>query len=521
MKKQDDAIKKLYICRTQHEELVIISKILIEFNDGSFSYVELPSSYARKNQNKKDLERDMLLNEINFDIDYLFDQTNIDSNLLGVGIVFVHPDNLELQEFVEKKIRNIKMLNLKSNENVTILASLFSSATTLTELISTIISPSVVDICLTSLSSMISSIGFFGAAYYNLKSNQLCSEVKSKKENILASKFKLSFSCLMLALNIGFNMTNFNINSDYMKQSIRLSKYLYILEKQDEILFNLDNPFSDNSSFTLNVDEEVDVLMEAFDFNSLLSAKDLEIILSLEKYLEDNPYLDKQVLYEKFASIGIVKFLFDNGSVSGDYSRELNIVGIYDCWGKDKQEYSETMLHELVHATGYLDNYMLNEGMTSLICAEYFSDFKVKNAYCDHVLITKIFCELITPEKMLEAYSNSDMSIIRNEMLKINPNVKDYEMLMLTMQEYGQRFKDTEDFSDFVITNEELIRQMLKLLLPYLESEHLSEETKIQILCYMGYLGQWEVVGDKAYFNISDNFNDLIQNPYIKNKNQR
>ena len=42
---------------------------------------------------------------------------------------------------------------------------------------------------------------------------------------------------------------------------------------------------------------------------------------------------------------------------------------------------------------------------------------------------------------MLEAYTKNDMSIIKNEMLKLNPNESDYNNLMNKMQKYSDEYK--------------------------------------------------------------------------------
>ena len=180
--------------------------------------------------------------------------------------------------------------------------------------------------------------------------------------------------------------------------------------------------------------------MEAFQLNPFLDDKDLEIALSMEKYIENNPYLDYEKLYETFASFGMIHTDYDNNRFAGTTIRDLNIITIYDYENlKQDPYYISTLQHEIIHLTGHLDNIVLNEGMTELLQAEYFNDGNA-TGYYEYVTLTKIFCELIGSDKMLEAYSTENMSLIKEEMLKINPSEHDYDSLMNTLQEYGTKY---------------------------------------------------------------------------------
>lgn len=507
MEKQENKLKKLYVCREHHGEIDIISKVLIGFEDDSYTYFRLFSDNEMSLEELKQ-NHDLILKDLNSYIKEMFNKNNnYNSDLNDVQIIFVQPDDLELQKFVNDRIKNADIQDIKADEKGKMVIGYIFYLLAMSGMM--INNNPIFSISINMLNSFLSSLNFYKATRYNRELKLL------QVPNQLLRKIKFSFSCLMLSLNIGFSCANLCVNFDALQQDIKLSRYLDVIEKQEDILIDLDNPFAESQNLVTTTDAEVNLLMEAFGANPLLNDKDLEIALSLQKYLENNPYLDMESLYETFASVGIVRFIYENGNVSGDYSRNLNIVGIYDYLAVDKEDYCETLQHELVHSTGHLDNYMLDEGMTTLICSEYFSDFKITNAYCDHVLMTKVFCELITSDKMLEAYSKQDMTIIKTEMLKLNPNEEDYEKLLTVMQEYGKRFKETEKLNNFAVDNKELIHQMIDLLIPYLQSEKLDLDTKTEIVYYMGNLGQWEVNGYKAYFNTSDDESTIIKNPYV------
>ena len=259
-------------------------------------------------------------------------------------------------------------------------------------------------------------------------------------EDDLVKKLRFSFSLALLSLHAMVGIKNFALSLDAVKQD----QYEYalqeekddVVEKRKLIIEGLDNPFESGTMFT-SADAMTNVLMEAFNLNPLIEEKDREIASNLRQYLVENPYLNYEKLYDDFASFGIIDTNVTRGNVAA--ANFANYIVVYNRDNQQEERYSNHLEHELVHRTGHLPGMMmLNEGMTSLIHYEYMSDFQYTSAYYDEILMTKIFCELITPDKMLEAYSKEDTSIIQNELLKLNPDEDKYQQFINLLNEYSE-----------------------------------------------------------------------------------
>ena len=351
------------------------------------------------------------------------------------------------------------------------------------------------------LNTMLSIYSFNSAIKFNKRRDELKVESSSFK------RLKLYFSYLMIALNVGLSVRNLSVNFEKMQYAITLVNTAC---KQHEILSDLENHFSDSDSQFLvtTSDAATNLLMEAFQLNPFLDDKDLEIALSMEKYIENNPYLDYEKLYETFASFGMIHTDYDNNRFAGTTIRDLNIITIYDYENlKQDPYYISTLQHVIIHLTGHSDNIVLNEGMTELLQAEYFNDGNA-TGYYEYVTLTKIFCELIGSDKVLEAYSTENMSLIKEEMLKINPSEHDYDSLMNAMQEYGTKYQMANGLEELPDVDK---YPFYLLLLPYLKSDQLSETTQTEILHYIEHLDSKTNYNTfKFYFNIKDDEQKIL-----------
>ncbi len=181
------------------------------------------------------------------------------------------------------------------------------------------------------------------------------------------------------------------------------------------------------------------------------------------------------------------------------YDSFNNIIYQYNNDGKEKsfEDYRSDLGHELVHATGNLESTFLNEGMTTIISSEYIDDFSLdRSGYYDHVLITRCLCEIIGADKMLEAYSQDNMDIIRDELLKLNSDIRYYEQFIEVMDNYQQALT-SEDF-DYMFSSKP---KFIQALAPYLEN--IPEENLARIGEYFQLLNtfDYDAVPKVAYYN--------------------
>lgn len=502
-------IEKIFVCRTKIEDKDIVEKALIQYSDGSYDYIQLPPRYDKMNMRKKRQSRILLESKLSSWMKNLSAQYSSYSNDLENGKVLIITDkDVDLKQYVDDIIeREIDKLK-QSREHVNLINSIYLFALSIMNFNfakNTFLPTSEIEGGKAFIGYEVAYLIPYSVSLIASINANLCNKKRKLQpsEYKIVKRLKLYLSYLMIILNIGLNISNLNINYE---KFARLPS-LVTLEKKKmmriNILKNLDNPFSDPNHFVTTTEAEVNLLMEAFQNNPMLEDTDVEIALALKKYLEENPYCNYEELYQEFATLITINdshryTVTGNNYNAAEYNREENIITMYVT--PSKKHYIGGLEHELIHKTGYLDNIMLNEGMASLIQAEYMNYGMVSDAYYDHVLMTKIFCELITPKKMLEAYSKRDMSIIKQEMLKINSNEEDYNNLMNAMQEYGNDFHDGVN-NQFRQKYEDISTQFYILLTPYLNSNHIKEDHIIRIMAYIEDFGKSMNARFATYFN--------------------
>jgi len=440
---ENNQIEKIYITRDGGK---YPDQILIEYINRNSSYFTLSSSYSKKSKEAKEKEEQKM-------------------------------------EMILKKILGQQQKIQKETE----LENLFLTASLGTFALGHFLRlpPSLV------FSYLFSS----QAIWRNLKIRQL-----SKKKSKLLKNLKLQFSIFLLGLSLSNYCHSLSVNVDcfdspyqyQLNQDIDAS-----LDQRRVVLSNLDNPFHGDCTFTTE-DAAVDILMGAFDYNPLIEEEDRQIAMNLRQYIEENPYFNYEKCYEDFCSFGIIDTNVDLNSIAAQSFEEY--IVIYNKKNVSQDSYKTTLLHELMHRTGHLDNKSLNEGMTTLLVSEYMMDFNIDNNYFDQVLLTKIFCELVTPEKMLEAYSKEDIGIIEDELLKINPDVSDCQNLFKILNEYG-----------FKVESPKFRELFQEAISPYLYHANLEEDSLSRIQIYLNSIGKQMNCTGAVYFNQNSNRLDYVK----------
>lgn len=178
----------------------------------------------------------------------------------------------------------------------------------------------------------------------------------------------------------------------------------------------------DTYDFSNLSDEEyhvkaVDIIFNNLHNNPYLTEDDLNTLLELKQYCLENPYLDYSNLLQQMLTIRI-KDRYSLGTSMGSTSTNSDIIYCYPNCYQDVGRKS-IILHEGIHHTGSLNNNILDEGMTSIIEAEYFHDGNIINGYHNEVIITKLFCEILGSNIMLEAYTTQNDDMINSALLKL------------------------------------------------------------------------------------------------------
>jgi len=204
-------------------------------------------------------------------------------------------------------------------------------------------------------------------------------------------------------------------------------------------------------------DVDLDDILLAYDANVKISDEYQELIPRFERYLEDNSYLDTARLYSKAVDLVV----YDNYElpdyVSGGYFDRDSIIYL-----KEENAYLNelTFYHELIHMTGCykIDNSLcksLSEGMTSLLCMEYFGSGRDLDEYDIYRKVVKILCEIVGPDVMLQSFSNfedisSKDSVLYKAFYAIWPDDKAYNKLVKSILLLDNSFSNymNDDFKN-------------------------------------------------------------------------
>ena len=479
--KEIKEIKRIYICDDIINDNHIIKKVLVEFMDDSKDYFTLSDRYYENNLKKQD----KLYHEFEKKIEpYINKALETDCKSGSSKLVMVHSNDERLNAYVEKCIADIDKDDNIFNENLCLTAACFSS--------------------LLSFLSPYSFFKFFALSTSAFALSDNLSYVEDKKSKRIVKKGKALLSLLTIVLQIDSLVTGISDLSINSQEFTRRQNIKEAINNTSNFRLSHENPFS--SKIQVFEDDEVDgIIMNALENNSNLNSEDLSVAKSLVNYIEDNPYFDYEILYENLSSFSVVHSENYDDNVASSYFVDYNVIEMLQDSYLSDEWYQKCLRHEIIHATGYLDNLILTEGMTSILEDEYGEDNSFyTDDYHDHRLITKIFCELITPDKMLEAFSKRDMSIIHDEMLKIYDDEETYQELMSYLVDYGATYQDkkTSVLSDSDIPFEEYPKYQIKeLLTPYIENSNISEKQKNDINIYLAAIGDEYYLDLKSYFN--------------------
>lgn len=222
------------------------------------------------------------------------------------------------------------------------------------------------------------------------------------------------------------------------------------LKLTDEELENLEKRISKEIGQDVNDDDNAIVLGAVLE-NKNLNNHEKDMIYQMTDLINENEYLDKTEAYDGLKKLDIV---YDS---QADYGKD--VMGVYDDYKNqiviiEDNDDNETLLHELVHCTYSDDNYhklprFINEGMTELLTNEYFSDnpFLEEKSYPYEITMVKMLCEVIGEDKVLEAYSKEDTSILVNELNRVM-KIDNADELLKNMDNLTNLLEEEKEISD-------------------------------------------------------------------------
>ena len=225
----------------------------------------------------------------------------------------------------------------------------------------------------------------------------------------------------------------------------------------------LDENTLDLLSRELNVDINEDnkdeiSLFNAIYKNSNLNDQQKNTFYGYYSVVEDIINLDKNRAYDSFSRVSVKYTERDSkipSNVLGDYDYGSGTINIY---GNDTE--NNILLHEGVHclftnASNVSLPRAFQEGMTELITNEYYSTdpFYEGYTYPLEVSYVKMLCELVSTDKVLQAYVSGDYSLIYRDMDKYNngSEMSNYKILDV----YEDAFNNIDHLGDARYSNED------------------------------------------------------------------
>ena len=227
----------------------------------------------------------------------------------------------------------------------------------------------------------------------------------------------------------------------------------YIIDDEEEYISELQEHVNIDPRKT-NI-----VLLHAVMKNENLDDQTKELLYNFQDLISDNPYINKLTAYNSLRNL---KVEYTNRpdeydeTIQGTYDFDKNTIFIYQ--EKDKLDLN-ILIHELIHtiytnnSTKTLPKYFI-EGTTELLVNEYFSTepYIEKRTYPMEVTMVKILCEMVGPEKVLEAYTKGDMKIISEEISNISGNTKT-NIFLKNVESIFENYNNKKIIPDKVIKN--------------------------------------------------------------------
>lgn len=317
-----------------------------------------------------------------------------------------------------------------------------------------------------------------------------------------------------------------------------------IIDIDEDELNDVINTLENEFGYTISEDKKDEYYMlNAIRTNPNLTTEQKELFYNYYDLIDDDPYLLREQAYKNLNEVQIVymdRKEGDRETLLGEYNNSVNTIFIYT----KNDTNNDVLLHEGIHCmfnsvlTSKVPSYM-KEGMTELLCNEYFSTdlFYENSTYAFEINYVKMLCELVGSDIVLEAYSTGSIE-------KIVDKIDDFNNTEYTaskiMSIYEDAYGNLEKGFERQYSNEEGKKASRYLLQIYKNMGHDSLDNFIYVCdlassvfeddptqFYSNYV-QYNGVLDKAYFSVKlnnlyngNNFSTYEDRPKILTYNNR
>lgn len=274
----------------------------------------------------------------------------------------------------------------------------------------------------------------------------------SKKLNKTYSKSKyvaLYLLCLSTTLGTAFDASvGFDIIPNYI----------------EAYSHDLDDLIDENLSLEEQKEAKEQIIFDRVQSLDHLTDEEKEYMMLLEEYIKDNPYIDLDDVYKKLTTVNVTEcshadeklyFCIKGEETLACNNRMLNNI-IY--FGRDFSEFkTEAFVHEYYHSIGgfgFANRYRhLNEGFTEYLTYETLTDEEYIGTYGKERLCVRYVMALIGKDKILEAYSKKDASILDEALEEVFGSMKRVHRFENLINFYCENKIGINEFLGFLYDN--------------------------------------------------------------------
>lgn len=271
----------------------------------------------------------------------------------------------------------------------------------------------------------------------------------SKKLNKSYLKYKVLYAlcvCSTLATafdaSVGFNNVP-NYTKAYSKQ--------------------LDDLIDEDLSLEEQKAAKEQIIFDGIQSSNQLTDEEKEYMMLLEEYIKDNPYIDLDDVYKKLITVNVTECLATDKNfcwAAGDNVvacnvRPTNHIIYFDDNNIDFKK--ETFVHEYYHSIGHFgvaSRYKhLNEGFTEYLTYETLTDEEFTGSYNKERLCVRYVMALVGKDKLLEAYSKKDASILDEALEEVLGSIEKVYKFGNLINSYCENELGINEFLGFLYDN--------------------------------------------------------------------
>ena len=290
-------------------------------------------------------------------------------------------------------------------------------------------------------------------------------KVFSKVEEIKKGKVHRTYAVLQIAI-IGINLAVLFLpkiilytpdNRELLTDNVFDGSQIIISEEEQQ---NIYQELEQELGIKIGNNNINYLLLNAIYENPYLTHKEKEVFYKFIEFFNDNPYLNLEEVYERLLNVN-ARFALRQSLDSNENVLAVYLPKYMDIVYHELNPKETTMSHEDLHCI--VSNVNLprwfNEGMTQLIINEYFKEepFNLNTSYPYEVILVKLLCELVGPNKVLEAYTKDNSEIIYKALAEIIGTEEDAKTLFDYL---GEAYNPKDDKT---IMYDELSANLLKL----------------------------------------------------------